>query len=469
MRAARRPGSSGIAQQRLRRVVGALAGAAAIATASFPVGPIPAAAAPLAAASSAPASSATTTLVSVADSGGRSTSGSLGGAVSADGMVVAFTSYADDLVPGDRNGWRDVFVRDLRTGVTERVSVASDGAEGRGASGLASISADGRFVAFSSEAPNLVRGDTNRAEDVFVHDRRTGQTRRVSVSSKGVQGRGDSWQPGISADGRRIAFTSRAENLVAGDRNGKADVFVHDLATGATTRASVGPGGVEGDGFSFDAGISGDGRFVTFTSAATNLVPGDANDADDVFRHDLASARTELVSAGPDGLPAPGFSSGARPSGDGRLVVFASDAALVPGDGNGLPDVLVRDMATGTTRLVTRSPRGRAADGPSLMPGISADGRRVVFESEAANLVTRDANGVPDVFVHDLATGTTVLVSVRHDGRQATAGSFGGVLSGDGSVAVFTGGDPLLVDGYPDSRDPDEEPTIDVYRRGPIF
>jgi Tol biopolymer transport system component len=412
---------------------------------------------------------ATTTLVSVSASGARPTQGSLSPAVSADGQVVAFTSYADDLVPDDTNGSRDVFVRDLRTGVTERVSVATGGAQANGRSGLPSISADGRFVAFGSEASNLVRGDSNRVEDVFVHDRETRQTRRVSVSSRGVQGQGESWEARISADGRRVAFTSRAANLVARDRNGRADVFVHDLVTGATTRVSMSSTGEEAVGFSFDPGISADGRFVTFSSSAANLVPGDDNDADDVFRHDTVTGTTELVSASAGGTPAEGFSSGARPSGDGRLVVFTTDAVLTTGDGNGLPDVFVRDMVLGTTRIITRSTDGRAADGASFTPAFSADGRRVVFASEATNLVKRDTNAVADIFVHDLAIGATVLASVRADGRQATDPSFDGALSADGSFAVFTGTDPQLVDGAPSTRDPEDEPTIHVYRRGPLF
>src|SRR5438093_763515 len=186
----------------------------------------------------------TTVRVSVASDGTEGNDVSLGSALSADGRFVAFDSAATDLVAGDTNGVSDVFVHDRQTGTTERVSVASDGAQGNNASSYPALSADGRFVAFDSDATNLVAGDTNGTTDVFVHDRQTGTTERVSVASGGgTQGNGKSGGffafPALSADGRFVAFQSDATNLVAGDTNGTTDVFVHDRPTATTERVTA--------------------------------------------------------------------------------------------------------------------------------------------------------------------------------------------------------------------------------------
>src|SRR5438445_496038 len=217
----------------------------------------------------------TTVRVSVASDGTEGNDVSLGSALSADGRFVAFDSAATDLVAGDTNGVSDVFVHDRQTGTTERVSVASDGTQGNDASFYSALSADGRFVAFDSDATNLVAGDTNGTTDVFVHDRQTGTTERVSVASGGgTQGNGKSGGffafPALSADGRFVAFQSDAPNLVAGDTNGTTDVFVHDRQTGTTERVSVASGGSQGNGCSAGPVLSADGRFVAFHRPATN-------------------------------------------------------------------------------------------------------------------------------------------------------------------------------------------------------
>src|SRR5881409_2729990 len=240
----------------------------------------------------------TTVRVSVASGGTEGDDASLGSALSADGRFVAFDSAATDLVAGDTNHVSDVFVHDRQTGTTERVSVASGGAQGNGSSGLIgfafppALSADGRFIAFQSFATNLVAGDTNSATDVFVHDRQTGMTERVSVASDGTQANNVSSYPALSADGRFVAFESDATNLVAGDTNGATDVFVHDRQTGATERASVASDGNQGNGSSSGAALSADGRLVVFHGTASNLVAGDANGAYDVFVHDRPVSTT---------------------------------------------------------------------------------------------------------------------------------------------------------------------------------
>src|SRR5438094_720699 len=227
----------------------------------------------------------TTVRVSVASDGTEGNDVSLGSALSADGRFVAFDSAATDLVAGDTNGVSDVFVHDRQTGTTERVSVASDGAQGNGSSGLVTfafppaLSADGRFVAFVSFATNLVASDTNGATDVFVHDRQTGTTERVSVASDGAEGNAASAGPTLSADGRFVAFHSAATNLVPGDTNGATEVFTHARHTAPPDRSGV-------ITFSAAPALSADGRFVAFHSTGSNLVAGDTNGATDVFVHD---------------------------------------------------------------------------------------------------------------------------------------------------------------------------------------
>ena len=237
----------------------------------------------------------TTTRVSVASDGTQANDACGDASISADGRFVAFDSAASNLVPGDTNGHEDVFVHDRQTGQTTRVSVASDGTQGNDLSDYPSISGDRRFVAFESFASNLVPGDTNGYEDVFVHDRQTGQTSRVSVASDGTQGNSTSEDPSIGGDGRFVAFESHASNLVPGDSNGSLDIFVHDRQTGLTTRVSVASDGTQSDSYSRDPSISADGRFVAFQSQATNLVAGDTNDVTDVFVHDRVAVVTSFA------------------------------------------------------------------------------------------------------------------------------------------------------------------------------
>jgi Tol biopolymer transport system component len=373
-----------------------------------------------------------TTRVSVSSAGAEGNNNSGSTSISADGRYVAFDSGASNLVPGDTNGRSDVFVHDRQTAATTRVSVSSAAAQGNDHSYAPSISADGRYVAFYSHATNLVPGDTNATHDVFVHDRQTAATTRVSVSSAGAQANGGSDKPSISADGRYVAFESQASNLVAGDTNATEDVFVHDRQTGTTTRVSVSSAGAQGDGHSNAPSISADGRYVAFHSGATNLVPTDTNNWYDVFVHDRQSGTTTRVSVSSAGGQGNGTSRWASISADGRYVAFNSSASnLVPGDTNDAYDVFVHDRQMGSTTRVSVSSAGAEGNGESEVPSISADGRYVGFESTAANLVPGDTNGYYDVFVHDRAclSITTSPASQTVCAGQAVA--FGVTAEGD--------------------------------------
>lgn len=251
-------------------------------------------------------------------------------------------------------------------GTIERVSVSSTGAEGFGNSYEPAITPDGRYVAFESDASNLVSGDTNDSDDIFVHDRQTGQTTRVSVTSSGVQGNSDSNSPAISYDGRYVAFQSMAGNFATADTNGTWDVFVHDRQTGQTTCVSVSPTGEVGTNYTFDPRLSGDGRYVVFWGQASNLVAGDANGKGDVFVRDMQLGQTFLVSVSTAGVQGNQGSSSADISDDGRYVAFNSWASnLVAGDGNNKGDVFVHDRDTGETTLVSVG-SGDNSDFPSI-------------------------------------------------------------------------------------------------------
>ena len=241
----------------------------------------------------------TTTLVSVDSAGNLLGGGSSWPAISGDGRYVAFCSWAW-LVPEDSNNVSDVFVRDRVAGTTTRVSVDSAGNEGDQMCDSTAITPDGRYVAFWSHATNLVAGDTNGFWDVFRHDRTTGTTTRVSVDSAGNQMDTEdirTWiHPAISSDGRYVAFGAEAANLVTGDTNGVADIFVRDVVAGTTERVSIDGAGAQGDGASEYPAISADGRYVAFSSSASNLVAGDTNGAPDIFVHDRTTGSTTRVS-----------------------------------------------------------------------------------------------------------------------------------------------------------------------------
>ena len=261
----------------------------------------------------------------------------------------------------------------LAASATQRVSLSTGGAQAKGDSLTAfpgpSISGNSRFVAFESEAGNLVSGDTNHHLDVFVRDRVAGTTRRVSVSTGGHQANGDSWGATISGDGRYVVFASHASNLVAGDTNGQADVFLRDRVSNTTRRISVSSSGAQANSWSWSASIAASGRYVVFMSNASNLVASDTNGATDVYLRELGSAKTKRVSVSSTGAQGNGASSGGSVTPDGRYVAFSSRATnLVTGDTNGYADVFVRDRTAKTTERVSVSSTGQQGSDTRTAP-----------------------------------------------------------------------------------------------------
>lgn len=372
------------------------------------------------------AAAGATELVSLSSGGRQATFSVYAAALDRSGRYATWTSDSGVFAAGDTNGRVDVFVRDTVAGTTERVSVSSAGVQGDGFSTSGSLSDGGQVVAFTSTS-RLVAGDTNGFSDAYVRDRVAGTTTRVSTSSTGRQAQGSSSAVDVSADGRFVLFSSEAADLVAGDTNDATDAFVHDRTTRTTQRVSLGSRGGQRPGHSFPTSISADGRFVSYTAAP----PGGVQQ---VYLRDRLRGRTVLVSQTPTAAPGAGTSGLARVSDDGRRVAFVSTAAdLVAGDTGG-SDVFVRDLAGGTTRrigvgggntdisgngryvisqpagssdlyrfdLTTRERRRMAVTPDGARPdnysylgpnAFSHDGRRLLFLSDASDLVPRDTNG----------------------------------------------------------------------------
>jgi Tol biopolymer transport system component len=349
-------------------------------------------------------------------------------AISADGRYVAYDLPAAGLVAGDRNHARDVFVRDAVAGRTQLVSVATSGGVGDATSRAAAISADGRTVAFESSATNLVAGDDDGRRDVFVRDLRSATTRLVAPGRT----------PALSADGRFVAFESAG------------DVVVADLRTAEIRRVAKA---------AYRPALSADGRYVAYESRSGALTRGDPNHDWDVFRTERTTGRTVLLSAGPDRRSRRGSSLAAVLSADGSVAAFQSDAPLTRGDRSGLRDVFVRDLAAGRTVLVSANGCGRPANGYNRYPSISADGRRVAFDSHATDLVRGAPRGRGQVYLRDLAAGRTRLLSVTPAGRASSRTSFSPALAARSAVVAF----PSFA--Y-DLGPRDANHRVDIYLRG---
>lgn len=391
-----------------------------------------------------------TTLASLSSDGAPANGDSRPFAISGDGRYVVFYSEAGNLVSGDSNGAVDGFVHDRLTGETSLVTVASDGTQGNGDSYAVAITDDGRYVTIVSFAGNLVAGDTNDEPDAFVHDRLTGETSRVSVAADGAQGNGPSnYITDISDDGRYVVFSSAADNLVSGDSNGSVDAFLHDRLTGETSLLSVASDGTQGNNGSVATAMTGDGRFVAIISDASNLVIGDTNGVGDGFVHDRLTGETSRVTVSSDGEQGNAHSRQMSVSSDGRYVAFQSRAGnLVSGDTNTREDIFVHDRLTGETSRVSVASDGTEGDNDSWGGQISGDGRYIAFGSYARNLVGDDGEWLWDVFVHDRLTGDTSLESVASDGTPGNDDSGAAAyISANGRYVVFASDATNLVSG----------------------
>jgi len=413
----------------------------------------------------APAMAAPTTdRVSLSSGGVQGNNHSGLAAPSKTGKFVAFESNASNLVATDTNATQDIFVRNRKAGKTTPVSRRSNGAEANGFSSTPHISDSGRWVGFTSSASNLVSLDGNLASDAFVHDRDTKKTTRVSTRSNGGEANGSSTIQGISGNGRFVVFTSNATNLVPADSNGNTDVFVKNRKTGKTKRVSVRSNGAQGNNGSFSAAISPNARYVTFSSAASNLVPNDSNGVADVFVHDRNNKKTRRVSVASNGAQANNVSQLSDVS-DNGVVVFASFATnLVPGDTNGVWDAFAHRIGNGQTRRVSVSSAGAQGNNNSgifSVPTISANGDRIAFDSQASNLVAGDSNANLDTFLRDRSSQTTRRVSVRFDGTQGNTAAAGGHVTSNGKLVAFLSNSTNLVGG-------DTNGFNDSFIRGPI-
>ncbi len=404
-----------------------------------------------------------TQIVSVANDELQANNRSKQTSISADGRYVAFTSEAANLVDEDLNGVMDVFVRDLVKKSTSRVSISSTGEEGNQSSYWPFISADGGYVTFTSDADDLVDTDSNSYGDVFFHDLKSGKTELISVATDGKSGNDLSFWSSVSSDGRFVVFMSQATNLVASDTNASWDIFLRDMTTHETRIISNGYDGSQANSQSEYPVISADGRFIAYASDATNIVQGDTNGYRDAFEYDRETGNTIRVSVATDGTQADNGTQvfAISISSNGNFIAFASLATtLISDDTNQVWDIFVHDRDKGETTRVSVSSDGLQADAGSYGVAISADGRIVAFGSNATNLVPADTNNVMDVFIHDRQSGKTQRVSVASDGSQGNEPSgflviapngidlaYGPMITSDGSTVAFMSNATNLVAG----------------------
>ena len=407
-----------------------------------------------------PALGQTTTRETVSSTGVQGTLGNGDPCLSADGRYSCFRSASPNLVPGDTNGANDIFVHDRQTGQTTRVSVDSAGVQGNGNCGQSDLSADGRFVVFESSASNLVAGDTNGLLDIFCHDRQTAQTTRVSLGASGQQALVSCQRCSISADGRFVTFQSADNALVPGNTCLATDIFLRDRVLGTTTLVSV--SNTTGQTFTprQNASLSDDGNFVVFDSAADDLVANDGNGHNDVFLWSRLTGSIGLVSVANGGAQGNAPSLEAELSADGRYVVFSSSATnLGGGTVNGANyDVFVRDQLTGQIGCVSVATGGAGISGFAQGGTITDDGRLVAFWSNASTLVPGDTNNEYDCFVHDRQTTTTIRISTSAAGLQARGQSTEPMIAGGGRYVAFTSPATNIVL-------PDTNGTVDIYVR----
>lgn len=399
----------------------------------------------------------TNQMVSTDSSGNETTDFHIGSgfvpSISQDGRYIAFGSNSTHLVSGDTNGKWDIFVKDMQTGNVVRANTSSSGAQMTTGFtyGEAKISANGKYVAFAASDPGLVTGDSNGYQDVFVKNLVTGDIQIATLTNSGGQSNASTQQFNISADGRYVVFISAASNLVTGDTNGKQDVFVRDMVNGTTTLISKSASGTLANGNSNGyPTISCDGAYVAFIANASNLVANDTNGQSDVFlvnRLDGAVTDVTLAANSEMNLGIPQLSC------DGSTLLFTSAASnLVSGDTNGLTDLFAYSIREGTFERINVSSSGAQATTYSVSPTnpsqyMNFDGQKVVFETVDSGMVSGDTNAAMDIFIRDRAAGTTERLSMRNATTQTTVGSDSAAISADGNYALFMTNDSGIVAG----------------------
>ena len=385
------------------------------------------------------ATTGATVLISATPAGLPGEAYSVSPSISADGRYVAFHSQATDLIADDNNGDPDVFIHDRLTGETELVSVASSGEQADNYSANGVISPDGRYVVFESKAGNIDPVNIYPLFNIYIRDRQAGTTTVIALSPAGLPPNQETRNPDISADGRYVVYVSAASNLVPADDNNASDIFLHDRQTGSTGLISSALSGGIANGDSTDPRLSSNGRYIVYSSSANDLTPGDQNSANDVFLHDRQMGTTRLLSVSMNGEQGNANSEATAIAPGGRFVVFSSIASnLTPGDTNGVADYFVVDLLTGALERISVSSSGEQGNAAVTSgASISADGRFVTFASSASNLVPGDTNQATDVFVRDRLADTTTRISVDSAGAQAIGYSQEPVISADGSFVAF--------------------------------
>lgn len=382
--------------------------------------------------------------------------------ITPDGRYVVFHSLASNLVAGDTNNAEDVFLIDRVAGSIELISKSTTNQIGNSYSYHADISADGRFIVFGSGASNFDT-ENNGVDDIFLRDRQLGTTTRLTRSYDGGAANNHSFESVISGDGGTIAFRSYASNLVPAD-NGVADVFVFSRSTNTIEKVSVSSSEVSGEFTSGIPELNHDGRFVTFESPSGNLVPDDSNGATDVFLRDLVLGTTERVSVGSAEEQGNGASTVSSISADGRFVCFVSHASFSPSDGDAILDVYVRDRQLGTTTLVSLNEASQKANNQCWRARISPNGQVVMFQSDATNLVPGDTNGFMDIFVKDLVSGRVSRESISSTGQQGNAESGDNAINIDFDLSD-TGQDLVFTSMASNLTSPDSNGFRDAFHR----
>lgn len=421
----------------------------------------------------------TTTLISLGYNGDQPDAKCAEPVISSDGNFIAYSSPATNLVPGDTNGQQDIFLYDVAHATTTLISTGAGSTQTDSTSSSPSISADGRYVAFLSNATNLVANDNNNASDIFVYDRQSSTITRVSVTAAGVEALGASYSPALSADGNYVAFVSDAANLIPSDTNNVSDVFLKDLTTGnptsgSVTRVSVSSAGVQANGQSGRIAINSTGQFVVFESSANTLVANDTNNNDpannpaatDIFLYNRSTATTTRISVSASGAQANGISTKPAISANGRYITYTSDATnLITANNPAATDVFLYDQTNGAVRRISSGPNDSLGNDASDDSSISGDGNYIAFRSNATNFVPNDTNGVGDIFVKNRLAVPTASIGGSPDGtnpQPITSGStstdsahgtdFGIVDISDPAVThtftiTNTGSDPLILSG----------------------